>query len=402
MDKVQQVRRRDIRLVVGGTAHFFLAGVAFNVYAVVAVAIRADLNLTGAQMGLLMSIASIAYAAMQIPVGLLCLRLNKGLLLVGSALLMAVGSLMFSLLHSYPGLLVARVVTGIAAGFSVPAISNLLSEGMSEKRLPVGMAVFGSGWSVGAALPFVVLSPVLYAVGWRSTIGVVAGFGAVMTLLIALSLIGNVPRMHRVSDAPRWNPRALAALFTNKGAIWLILILTTTLAVQIGLVTWVPAFLQSGQMSVTVLVTMIPVALGLAAGAASITGGAVGARFGKFPVVAASMIGCVIVPPLFIFATSIPAAFVVMILVGWSSMFWWGSGMSMLPTIVRKEHTGAAMGVINCLGWVLGGFPSPWVFGILLDATGTYSFGFLFVGLISVAGAVGALSWRRELRSASH
>jgi predicted MFS family arabinose efflux permease len=399
MSSSQEVRRRDIRLVVAGTSHFFLAGVAFNVYAVVAVAIRADLALSGAQMGLLMSIASITYAVMQIPVGLLCLRLNKGLLLVGSAFLMAVGALMFSLMHSYPGLLISRAVTGIAAGFSVPAISNLLSEGMSEKRLPVGMAVFGSGWSVGAAMPFVVLSPVLAAAGWRSTMGVVAGFGVVMALLIVLSLIGSVSRPRRASETPHWNPRALGALLTNRGAIWLILIVTTTLSTQIGLVTWVPAFLQSGQMSVTVLVTMIPVVLGLAAGAASIVGGAVGARFGKFPVVAASMIGCVILPPLFIFATSIPAVFVVMILVGWSSMFWWGSGMSMLPTLVRKEHTGAAMGVINCLAWVLGGFPSPYVFGVLLDASGTYAFGFLFVGLVGVAGTVGALSWRRELQA---
>jgi hypothetical protein len=102
---------------------------------------------------------------------------------------------------------------------------------------------------------------------------------------------------------------------------------------------------------------------------------------------------------LFIFATSIPTALILMFLVGWSSMFWWGSGMSMLPTLVRKEHTGAAMGVANCLAWVLGGFPTPFLFGVLLDASGTYTFGFLLVGLLAVAGAIGAVSWRRELQA---
>lgn len=399
MESVQEVRRRDTRLVVAGTSHFFLAGVAFNVYAVVAVAIRADLRLTGAQMGLLMSVASIAYAAMQIPVGLLCLRQNKGVLLVGSALLMAIGALMFALLPNYAGLLVSRIVTGIGAGFSVPTVSNLLSEGMSEKRLPLGMAVFGSGWSIGAALPFVVLSPILKAVGWQPTMGVVAGIAGLLTIVIALGLIGNVPQPRRSSDAPRWNPRAVARLLMNREAIWLILILATTLSTQVGLVTWVPAFLQSGSRSATVLITMIPVALGLAAGASSVMGGAIGARFGKLPVIVSSMIGCVILPPLFIFATSIPTAFILMILVGWCSMFWWGSGMSMLPTLVSKEHTGAAMGVINCLAWVLGGFPSPYLFGVLLDASGGYTLGFLLIGLIGVAGTIGAVGWRRELRS---
>jgi len=45
----------------------------------------------------------------------------------------------------------------------------------------------------------------------------------------------------------------------------------------------------------------------------------------------------------------------------------------------------------------LGGFPTPFLFGVLLDASGTYTFGFFLVGLMAVAGAIGAVSWRREL-----
>lgn len=399
MDDGKETRGRDVMITFAGTLHFFLAGVVFNVYPVVASAVRESLNLSATRTGLLMSVASIAYAAMQIPVGLLSIRRSKNFLLAGSAILMGLGALMFALVKTYEGLAIARILMGIAAGFSLPTVTNLLSVSISEKRIPAAMAVFGSGWSIGTAFAFLVLSPVHQALGWRPTLFIVAGMCGILALVVAASLKGR-ERISKNLNIPRWNLQAVSSLLKTRGVVFLILILGTTLSTQIGLVTWVPSYLQAVLPSGRFVSGIIPVILGIAGGAASILGGAVGRRLGRSPAVISSMIGCVILPPLFILTRSLPAAVILMTITGWSTMFWWGSGYSMLPYLVSKEHTGAAMGFINGLAWV-GGFLSPFLFGVTIDFSGAYNYGFLLIGILALAGTAGALFWRKELKSHS-
>lgn len=382
-------------VIAAGAAHFFVNGIVLSVYPVFAATLGQELRLSATDLGLLMSATSIAYALIQIPAGMLSTKYNRSFLLVGSTALMGLGCLLFASVPQYGWLLFARAVMGVGAGFSVPLVTHVLSDALDGRRLVRGMGIFGSGWGLGTMFAFFGLSIVGSAAGWRWTMVLAGAVALLIALGIALALPGHMPPAES-APASVWSRRNMASLLLNRNLIYLSLINISILSTRIGVVTWAPSFLNSRLGSGVVLSNAMTGIMGLVWFISPLFGGELAARLGKRVVIISSMAACVVLPLLFLLVGNAIVALILLALVGWFTMFYFGSTLSTISKVVPAGLTGVAAGLFNCLTWT-GPFLSPFLFGVALDATGQYTFGFIVLSLIPLVGVYGALALWKEL-----
>lgn len=392
----RSLSRNDWLVVVACMASLFMQAVVSNVYPVFSGTLAQELNLSASEIGLLVSIYSIAYALTQIPAGLLAARYSRYKILVSSTIIMGLGCLLFAAVPQYGTIMVARIVLGIGAGLTIPTVTYLLSDLMSGPKLDRAMGFFGSGWGAGTIFTFFGLSLVVSSSGWRATMVVAAIVAAVLTVFIALSLRGRVPAVKRNPWASILPQGSLKLLVLNRPLYYLIFINLTALSTMLGVITFAPSFFQSNLSSGPVVANLMTGILGVMWLLSSLLGGAVAARLGRPLVIYSSMAACFIVPLLFPFFKNEISAVILIVLLGWFTMFYFGPVLAMIPRFVPPQMTSIGTGYFNALGWT-GPFVTPLLFGLALDNTGAYLYGFATVSLISLVGVGSAYALRREL-----
>jgi predicted MFS family arabinose efflux permease len=383
----------DLIVTLAVTGHFLMNATIINVYPALAATVTKELNLSGTEMGLLMSVTSIAYALIQIPVGILGTRYHRGVLLTVSALVMAIGCFLFAAVPQYGWMLFARVLMGLGAGFSVPIAMHLLADVVPEKKLGRSLGIFGTGWGAGAIIAFFGVSTVNSAVGWRWAAVATGVMACLIAVELAVFLKGRVPAA-RHADASIWSGPNLVKLALNRNLFFLMLINLSAITTSVGVATWVPSFLESRLESGVFLSNAMTGILGISWLLSSIFGGELLARLGKRFVILSSMIALVILPVTFVFVNSVAAALIILVLVGWFTMFYFSAVFSSIPGVVPAGQSGAATGVFNCFTWA-GPFLSPLLFGLAMDVSHQYLYGFMVLSAIPLVGVFGTIGiWK--------
>ena len=99
----------------------------------------------------------------------------------------------------------ARIVMGGACAFAVPAAYTLIADRVSKDKLALSNSIYGSGVYLGGALASLCLL-LDESVGWRGTLRVIGGFGAVSAAAAGLLLPsdgsrGDKPTVGKVSSS---------------------------------------------------------------------------------------------------------------------------------------------------------------------------------------------------------
>jgi len=212
-----------------GSVIWFLAG-CFFLYEFfirafmgsVADPLQASLNLTPEAFGLIASAYYMAYAPMQIPVGLLMDRFGTRTLLGCGALLCAIGTLLFSHAHGFSGAWGARFVMGL--GSSVGFISLLT---VSLNWFPRRFFGFFAGMAeiLGMIGPILSGAPLAYWLlatnnDWRLILEYVGVIGLVLTILLVF-IVRNRPKNAILTAEAKSDLsliKKLKTLFACKGA----------------------------------------------------------------------------------------------------------------------------------------------------------------------------------------
>lgn len=172
---------------------------------VLAPELSAELGLSPEMLGAIASAFFIAYAAMQIPTGLLLDRFGPRRTMVGLFLLTVVGTFLFALAPSGPLMLLARLLMGIGcAGVFSGAFMVIARFFPSERFTSIG-ATMNSFAMLGTFLATIPLAWLVVAVGWR------AGFIAIGCAMAAIWLISGLT----VRDRPPETGGAAAARRTE-------------------------------------------------------------------------------------------------------------------------------------------------------------------------------------------
>jgi MFS transporter, FSR family, fosmidomycin resistance protein len=280
----------------------------------------------------------------------------------------------------------AIVLSGIGVAAFHPEGSRFANYVSGERRAS-GMSLFSVGGNIGFALGPVLVTPLVLAFGMHGTV-----FVLIPTWLMALALAHELPRLRtfrtdvsggrvaRGNEHEAWGPFALLA-----GVIAL------RSFVYFGLVTFIPLYY--------IHVLHTSKALGNAALAAMLLGGAVGTllggpladRFGRRSVLVSSML---LLPPLVAaFMVSCPAlAIVFAALAGAATV------ATFAVTIVMGQEylpgrLGVAAGVTIGLSIGLGGVGAP-LLGLLGDADGLSAV-FVTIGLLPLAALAVSLALPR-------
>ncbi|MDX6752134.1 MFS transporter [Geminicoccaceae bacterium 1502E] len=147
-----------------------------------------DFALGGAMLGSLSAAYFYAYAAVQIPVGVLLDRLGPRRMLVVAALGAGLGGLAFALAPSFGWAMTGRALIGAMVGVAYVATLKIASLWFAPARfgLLAGLTLAaGTMGAIGAQVP---LAAGIAAFGWRPTMMAVAGAGLLMALAMLLFL----------------------------------------------------------------------------------------------------------------------------------------------------------------------------------------------------------------------
>ena len=208
-----------LRIYVGFSFAYMLSYVFRTVNAVISPELTAELGISAASLGLLTSAYFLAFAATQIPAGMLLDRYGPRRVEPVLLLVAACGALAFAASYGLTGLAFSRVLIG--AGVAVCLMSPLKAisawyPGDRQASLSGWMMVAGGSGALLATAP---LAAALTVVSWRAIFVALA----VATVAAAALLFITVPDVPPPVHSPGWGEqwRGVKRVFRNPRFWWL-------------------------------------------------------------------------------------------------------------------------------------------------------------------------------------
>ena len=214
-----------LRLYAGFAIAYLLSYFYRSVNAVISPDLLRDLGISASSLGLLTSAYFLAFAAMQLPAGMLLDRYGPRRVEPVLLTIAGCGALAFAASDNLTGLALARALIG--AGVAVGLMAPLKAIAM---WYPPERQASLSGWmmvagAVGALLATAPLAAVLAVISWRAIFVTLA----VATFVAAGILFVTVPDIPRPSAAPGFGPqwRGVRSVLRSSRFWWLAPLTTT-------------------------------------------------------------------------------------------------------------------------------------------------------------------------------
>ncbi|MSQ20205.1 MAG: MFS transporter [Betaproteobacteria bacterium] len=202
-------------------AGFFLSFIFRNTNAVISKDLRLELNLTAADLGLLTSAYFLAFALMQIPVGVLLDRYGPRKVVVSLLVVAAFGALAFAQAETLTTLTVARALIGVGVSACLMGAFKAFALWFPQDRIATANGWVIAAGGLGALTATIPLEVVTQRFGWRMMFVGLAG----MAVVIGIWILTVVPEKSAVTKREDWMEQ-----ISKVGAI-----LSTRMFWQIGL-----------------------------------------------------------------------------------------------------------------------------------------------------------------------
>ncbi|MDA1358948.1 MFS transporter [Glycomyces luteolus] len=281
----------DRRLIPLVAAAFAVGTDAFVITALLP-AIGADLNVTPAAAGQLITVYALTYALAAPVLGALTASLDRRTVLLAALAVFAVGNAAFAVADDYAFAIAARVVTGLGAALITPQASAIAASIAPPEKRGRFLAVVMGGLTAATALG-VPLGSLLGAVDWQLTLWAVAGLG----VLAAAGIAALLPPL----TAPAAGLAARLAPLRDKGVLGIVATTGLVMAAGYALYTYFGAAAEEATGGSQGLLTLMLLAQGIGAVLGNQLAGRLTDRFGPerlMLVVQAAMIGLLAAAPL--------------------------------------------------------------------------------------------------------
>jgi MFS family permease len=350
-----------------------------------------ELGLSNADFGLAVSAFAWPYAILQLLGGWLGDRLGARRMLALSGVMVCAATMLTGLVGGLPSLMAARLALGFGEGAAFPTATRALASWLPEKNWGFGQGITHAASRLGNAATPPIVAALVMGLSWRGSF-VVLGSMSLIWVALWVWRFRDDPRQH-----PDMSPEAIAGLRPTAAKApqvpWLALqrrmLPITAVDFCYGwtlwvFLTWIPSFFaknfhldlkqSAGYTACVLLAGMFGDWIG---GVASDwiyrRTGDIGAA--RRNVIIVGMLGCfaflipvVRVPDLTTVAICLSAAcFFVELIVGpiWS-----------VPMDIAPRYAGSASGMMN-FGFGIAGIISPYIFGAVVDWTGSWTLPFL-------------------------
>lgn len=405
-EKVRKIQKMAlILLVVAGVINYF-DRVALSI---ANSEVSAELNLSAAEMGLLLSAFSLPYAIAQLPMGILLDRLGARVMLGAGLLVWSAAQLAGGLVQTFQQFFIARVVLGVGEAPQFPAGAKVFSEwyAIEERGKPTG--IFVASTTIAPALAPPVLTVIMLTFGWRGmfiilgVIGVLAAIGWYALyrdrrdVELEPEEVDHLSGVDRAaSDENQMTFAEWKSLFGKRTTWGIALGFMGVIYMVFLYVTWLPAYLQQERglsIAESGWVLMIPFIGGTFG---QISSGIISDRLlarGLSPVVSRKWPICIGL--VFAAAFTVPAAYtpnltmaVIFLTLAMYFVNLASGGAWALVSVAAPRRLVASLGSIMNFGGYLAGAAAPLITGIVVDQTGSFVNALLISAVVAVAGAL--------------
>ena len=351
--------------------------------------IAGELNLSTAQIGLLLSAFFWTYSSFQLLAGWLVDRYSVKWIYAAGFLIWSLATAATGLAHSLPALLAARFLLCAGESVAFPACSKIIVQNFPEARRGMANALIDAGSKTGPGLSTLIGGLAVAAFGWRGVF-IVIGLGSLLWLLPWLLL---TPAGRSVTGPAQPTPTWREIL--SKRPVW-----ATSLGMfaygytNYFLLTWLPGYLVKERgFSLEEMATLGSIPFWTMAAAALLAGWSSDRliRAGRNPsrvrkAYAATgllLCGAAMFPaPLVNSATHSLAliTFACAAISLFSANVW-----AITQTLAGPPAAGRWTGFQNCIG-NLGGVAAPLITGWIVSETGSFTFAFWTAAAILLIG----------------
>ena len=371
-------------------------GLASAVPAVLAGFFIDEFDLSRGQIGLLLTMFALAGAVGSPILGRVADTIGGRRMLAAHFAIASLAILAIAASTGYAWLVASVAVAGISAASANPTTNKLIAALVPPDRIAAVIGVKQSSGLLGVFAAGVFLPATSLAVGWRPAVALAA----------LLPLAGWIATLLVISqdNAPRIRPVRVRARGRQDTAVrWLMADAFLMGAGTAALMGFLPLYAQQSA-------GMGAASAGLLAG----TAGGVGV-VGRIVWAWQSERARNLTTPLGVLALLSAGSAVTIwarvatgdwllwvgaVAAGASLMAWNAVGMVAVVAIADPDETGRASGMV--IGAFLGGMiPTPFLFGFIVDQTGTFAWGWAAVTLIFSAAALTTLLWRRTTTEAA-
>ncbi|MFJ2986917.1 nitrate/nitrite transporter [Collimonas sp. NPDC087041] len=168
---------------------YFISYLARGINLPLAPLLSSELGLSPAQLGLLTSLYFFAFAACQLPLGILLDRFGPRRVLACLLLLAAAGAVVSANAHGFGMLMLGRLLLGVGTSACLMAGLKAIVAWFPQDHLPL---MNGAIYAIGGLGAVATGTPIAWALGWTSW-RVLFVVVAVLILLIVLALFTLVP-----------------------------------------------------------------------------------------------------------------------------------------------------------------------------------------------------------------
>src|SRR5215475_9244377 len=156
------------RALLAASLGWMLDSMDVMLYALAVPAIKADLHLTSAGAGLIMSTTLVCAAIGGILFGIFADRFGRTRALIGSILVYCICTGLCGLVQTAIQLAICRMLLGIGMGGEWAAGASLVAETWSDEHRGKALALMQSSWAIGYALGAAIVAIIMPHFGWRS------------------------------------------------------------------------------------------------------------------------------------------------------------------------------------------------------------------------------------------
>lgn len=368
---------------------------------------QSNLHLSDTQLGLALSAFALPYAFFQIIGGLIGDRFGPRRVLGIVGLLWAVATAATGLATSLGTLVAARLGLGFGEGASFPTATSAMCRWMPPDRRGLAQGITHSASRIGNAVAPLVIAAIIGSMGWRASFLITGALSLIWVVVWFLYFrddparhprmtqeeLAELPTEQRDGSRPPlpWGPmlrRILPVSFVDFCYGW-------TLWVYL---TWIPSYFKNNYGLDLAKFALFTSAVLFAGVIGDSIGGIVSDRlfratgnlkFARRVVLVTGLLGsfAFTLPTLFVHNVTVAAICLAV------SFFFLESTNPILwsiPMDIMPRHAGTAAGMMNT-GFGVAGIASPFIFGLLVDHTGSWTVPFILSSALLFVGAATSL-----------
>jgi sugar phosphate permease len=316
---------------------------------------------------------------------------------------------------SFAALILVRVILGLGHGIYHPNISLLVKNWIPPQERGTANAVVGVGGCLALVLALPLYSWINYRMGWEYSFFIPGLLGLLAVIPLGLRWISDQPddnpyvsaqeTQYIVShnqnlDVFATDNQGVRELLKNSSFWLLAVIYTAFLCSWWGLMTWMPQYLvQARGFDISGMAGYISMAYAVAV-VGILTGGRLVDRVKFRSIIGIAALSCVALATMGIALVPSPiGAVVFMVLAVGINEFVYPTVWAIMQIILPAHLVVTGSGIASGLGNLLSAL-SPFIMGWLIQVSGSYVGGLLFLVTFAVVGAISCILLYRQETSA--